>query len=73
VTRKRIAHNKEVAQLIRELRRRGWEVTPTNGDHWKARLGEHCVFFASSPSDRRSLRNTRARIARVERAALRGT
>jgi hypothetical protein len=73
MTRKRTAHHKEVAQLIRELRRKGWEVTPTRSDHWRARLGEHCVYFASTPSDHRSLRNVRARIAKVERATLRDT
>lgn len=51
--------SKAVRQLIRELEKQGWTVELTKGNHYKAtppgsKLG---VYFPSTPSDWRSLKN----------------
>lgn len=59
--------NKEVKQLIRELRRLDVEVEPTRKGHFRVRdlEGRTLTCFPSSPSCPRSLKNTRADLRRL--------
>lgn len=59
--------NKETAKIVKELRRQGWEVTKTNGNHWKAVSphGKGVCFFPSTPGEGRSIQNTRAHLKRL--------
>lgn len=53
--------NKEVDQLLRELRVQGWRVERTRGGHYKAFPPDPAatpVVIPGTPSDSRSLRNT---------------
>lgn len=61
---KRESPNKEVTDLVKELRRQGWEVEKRKSNHIKATppSGKGCVFFPCTPSDWRSLKNTKAKL-----------
>jgi hypothetical protein len=50
--------NKEVAQLIKKAKEQGWEVTLTNGGHYKWVNPLGAFFFSpKTPSDPRSISN----------------
>lgn len=58
---------KDTDRLVRDLRSEGWAVTKTKGGHWRAkppRCEHRIVVFGSTPSDRRSLANTKADLRR---------
>ena len=60
-----VGMNKEINKILRELRRRGCDVSPTGGGHWRVRLeGCQAITIAKSPSDYRTLMNIRQDVKR---------
>lgn len=60
-----MASTKEVAQLIRTLRKRKIPVTKTEGGHWLVQCPNgQGVIMQATPSDWRGWRNTKARLKR---------
>lgn len=59
--------NKDVARIVAELRRQGWQVTKTRHNHWKAVSphGKGTCFFSSTPGEGRAIQNTRAQLKRM--------
>lgn len=59
--------NKDVQEIINALRAQGWEVTGGGTRHWKCKApgGKGLVFMSTSPSDYRSLRNSKAELRRL--------
>jgi hypothetical protein len=53
---------KETAALVKELTRRGLDVSKSGSGHWVVRGadGRRITTFAATPSDRRALLNARA-------------
>lgn len=60
------SYKKEVAKLARTLRKIGWVVELTNGNHlrWASPHGGF-VISASSASDQRAILNLKARLRRM--------
>jgi hypothetical protein len=59
---------KDVQEIIDQLEAQGWAVTSgKRNPHWKcvAPNGRGVVFMASTPSDYRSLLNTKAHLRRL--------
>jgi len=56
--------SKEIKDLVRELQRQGWTVEQRKSNHFKATPpnGKGCVFFPATPSDWRSIKNTKAKL-----------
>lgn len=58
----------EIQKIISQLRAQGWIVTlGKRSGHWKcvAPGGTGIVFMPSTPSDTRSLKNTKGRLRRL--------
>lgn len=57
---------KEIAEILAELDRQGFEVKRGGSGHWKVYDAAHLVAtLPSTPSDHRSLRNTLAVLRRA--------
>lgn len=57
--------NREMRELVKEAAKDGWTVTLRKGGHLKFEHPEAaCVFASSTPSDHRSVANTRAQLRR---------
>lgn len=60
-----MSQKKEMTSIIRQLEQQGWTVTKArrNG-HWQAKSpdGKGMAYFPSTPSDWRSVANTKARL-----------
>jgi predicted RNA binding protein YcfA (HicA-like mRNA interferase family) len=58
---------KDVEQFLRVLRRDGWRVERTNGEHWKLTPpgSGRMVFTGSTPSDHRAIKNLKAECRRA--------
>lgn len=54
----------EVCKLVAKLRRAGVTVERTRNGHWKVITPHGPVFMASTPSDHRAERNTKAMLRR---------
>ena len=62
------AHRRELLQALAAYERRGWKVKKTRGGHFKLTSpGGAVVFAAHSASDWRAIKNTKARLERIER------
>jgi predicted RNA binding protein YcfA (HicA-like mRNA interferase family) len=58
----------DLAKLLRQASACGWQLSRTRGGHWLLRHPSGAVVVTSgSPSDWRTLRNTRAQMRRAER------
>lgn len=57
---------REVKVVVRSLVAQGWTVTMTRNGHYRATppTGGMPIFFGSTPSDYRGLRNTKALLRR---------
>lgn len=67
-----MSSSSETKAVRRDLERRGFTISKTNGGHWRY---EHpdmdgAVYGADTPSDRRSIRNLLAIIRRKFRVAI---
>ena len=64
--------SREIDTWIRSLEKKGWRVARTKKNHFRLDSpdGREVVHTGGTPSDHRSLKNAKARVARVERAAL---
>lgn len=61
-----MSKSSEIESLLDELREDGWEITKTNGGHWRAsRPGWVPIFSASTPSDKRNILNQVALVRRI--------
>lgn len=59
--------SKEIKQIIREAEDLGWEVNLTNNGHYKCQHPSGgLIFMASTPSDRRALRNIRNYLRKMQ-------
>jgi hypothetical protein len=58
--------NKEIKKLIDIALAQGWTVTYTGGCHlrWCPPSGKQTVYSATTPTDRRALKNMKARLRR---------
>lgn len=60
-----MSQKKDIMNIIRQLEDQGWTVTKSrrNG-HWQAKSpdGQGMAYFPATPSDWRSVANTRARL-----------
>lgn len=61
--------NKDISELLRKLRRAGYEVVISRGGHYKLThsLMMGAVFTSLTPSDRRAIRNVEAMLKRKRR------
>lgn len=61
-----MASNKDMRQLVRQMRAQGWEVSRTRSDHLRFTSpdGHSTVYAPSTPSDHRSIRNVVAKLRR---------
>lgn len=64
--------SKEIDAWIRSLEKKGWRVAKTKKNHYRLDSpdGQAVIHTGGTPSDCRSLKNAKARVARAERAAL---
>lgn len=55
--------NKDLTVLVRKAKSQGWTITYTGGGHlkWVSPTGE-IVFSSSTPSDTRTLKNTKQQL-----------
>lgn len=61
----KIRWRRDIEALAKE---RGWTLEPTNGGHYRLRLGHHVVIAPSSPRNAaRTMANTLALMKRFER------
>ena len=59
---------KDIQEIIRQLEAQGWVVTASRGSgHWRCEApgGRGIVFMSATPSDYRSLRNTKGHLRRL--------
>ena len=58
---------KDMRKLAKACTANGWRVEPTRGGHVRLLSpdGEHLIIAEATPSDRRSLSNTKARLRRA--------
>jgi hypothetical protein len=58
---------REVSELIKELRKLGYDIEPTgNNGHWKVRFeGIYMATLPNSPSDKRTMINVRQLLRRI--------
>lgn len=56
--------NKSVMKLVKEIRANGYEVEKKKGGHIRVETSEGPIFFPSSPSDHRALKNARSLLRR---------
>ncbi len=62
--------NKEIRQVVRWAKARGWSVERTKSSHFRVnREGHMSIVFGGTPSDNRAIHNFKARVRRAERAA----
>lgn len=62
--------NKEIKQLAREYERKGWNIVRSKGGShtfWRHPSGQGMVTVPGTPSDWRSIQNTKADLRRLER------
>lgn len=58
--------SREIDSLVKELRKQGWTCTKTKRSHWRlASPTGGLTFCPSTPSDHRSIANTRADVRRL--------
>lgn len=58
--------SKETRELIKKLKRQGFEVEPTKGGHYTVRKdGRRVATLAGTPSDGRSMKNVLAALKRA--------
>jgi predicted RNA binding protein YcfA (HicA-like mRNA interferase family) len=58
--------NKDMKEIVRQLRKQGWDVSPTRNGHFRARSPNGSVYtLPHSPSDRRSVKNARSDLRRL--------
>lgn len=63
------ARRRELLQLLDAYGRRGWGITKTGGGHIKiVSPGGAVIFAANSATDWRAIKNTKARLERIERS-----
>lgn len=57
----------ETKQLLRKLRKLGWQVDKTQGQHYRcvSPVTGEAVIFSSTPSDHRNLKNIKADLRRA--------
>lgn len=60
--------SKELDRFLKDLDN-NWEVSYTGSGHWRLRHAKGVVFISSTPGDRRWLKNSQAKIRRIERSA----
>jgi hypothetical protein len=59
---------RDIKQLLRWARGRGWTASPTGRGHWCLRHPRNgIVYMSGTPSDWRALHNAKARLLRHER------
>lgn len=58
--------NKDTKKILAAVRKAGWRVERTGGQHYKLKsiCGQHIVIVSGTPSDRRSVNNLRAKLKR---------
>lgn len=59
-----MSSRRDVTELLRALHSLDIPCVKTKSQHWKAMTPQGPVFFASTPSDRRSILNTKAELRR---------
>jgi hypothetical protein len=63
-----MSRGKEIRDIIRQLEAQGWTVTKgKRSGHWKAMApgGKGIVYFPGTPSDWRSVANTKSRLRQL--------
>jgi hypothetical protein len=63
-----MSQKKEVTEIIRQLESQGWTVTKgKRSGHWKAMApgGNGIAYFPGTPSDWRSVANTKSRLRQL--------
>jgi hypothetical protein len=65
-----MGHRREALQLVKRLRRTGYQVEIVGTGHWEVRTedGERITTFSSTPSDNRWKQNTVGNIRRWKRS-----